>query len=142
MREDRPSTTAGNIALARAWLTRAGIVDDPYARLFLSPKQADVERLLWWSRRTRLGQRAFAYLAARTRFYDAVVTDALDAGIDQVLLLGAGYDTRAWRLAGQVCATTRSTIQQPRQQYGLTHPTATARPTYRPILRQCPWTRS
>jgi methyltransferase (TIGR00027 family) len=99
MREGRPSRTAANIALARAWLTRAGIVDDPYARLFLSPRQADVERLLWWSRRTRLGQRAFAYLAARTRFYDAVVTDALDAGIDQVVLLGAGYDTRAWRLA-------------------------------------------
>ena len=63
MREGRPSTTAGNIALARAWLTRAGLVDD------------------------------------RTRFYDAVVTDALDAGIDQVVLVGAGYDTRAWRLA-------------------------------------------
>jgi methyltransferase (TIGR00027 family) len=50
-------------------------------------------------RPTRLGQWAFAYLAARTRFYDAVVTDALDAGIDKVVLLGAGYDTRAWRLA-------------------------------------------
>jgi methyltransferase (TIGR00027 family) len=99
MREGRPSTTAGNIALARAWLTRAGIIDDPYARLFLSPRQANVERLLWWSRGTRLGQRAFAYLAARTRFYDAVVTDALAAGIDQVVLVGAGYDTRAWRLA-------------------------------------------
>jgi methyltransferase (TIGR00027 family) len=99
MREGRPSVTAGNVALARAWLTRAGIVDDPYARTFLSRRQAEVERLLWWSRRTRLGQRSFAYLAARTRFYDAVVTDALDAGIDQVVLVGAGYDTRAWRLA-------------------------------------------
>jgi O-methyltransferase involved in polyketide biosynthesis len=84
MREGRPSVTAGNVALARAWLTRAGIVDDPYAQTFLSRRQAEVERLLWWSRRTRLGQRSFAYLAARTRFYDAVVTDALDAGIDQV----------------------------------------------------------
>jgi methyltransferase (TIGR00027 family) len=99
VRDGRPSATAGNIAFARAWLTRAGIVDDPYARLFLSRRQADVVHLLWWSRRTRLGQRAFAYLAARTRFYDAVVTDALDAGIDQVVLVGAGYDTRAWRLA-------------------------------------------
>ena len=99
MREDRPSVTAGNIALARAWLTRAGIIDVPYARLFLSRRQANVERLLWCSRRTRLGQRAFAYLAARTRFYDTVVTGALDAGIDQVVLVGAGYDTRAWRLA-------------------------------------------
>jgi len=99
MREGRPSTTAGNIALARAWLTRAGIIDDPYAWRFLSRRQAHAERLLWWSRRARLGQRAFAYLAARTRFYDAVVTDALDAGIDQVVLVGAGFDTRAWRLA-------------------------------------------
>src|SRR5262245_62116649 len=99
MREDRPSVTAGNVALARAWLSRAGVIDDPYAQLFLSRRQAKVGRLLWRSRRTRLGQRAFAYLAARTRFYDAVVTGALDAGIDQVVLVGAGYDSRAWRLA-------------------------------------------
>jgi O-methyltransferase involved in polyketide biosynthesis len=32
-------------------------------------------------------------------FYDPVVTDALDAGIDQVALVGGGYDTRAWWLA-------------------------------------------
>lgn len=85
--------------MARAWLTRAGIIDDHHARRFLSRRQANIEELLWRLRRTGLGQRPFAYLAAQTRFYDTVVTNALDAGIDQVVMLGAGYDTRAWRLA-------------------------------------------
>lgn len=85
--------------MARAWLTRAGIVEDPYAQRFLGRRQANIERFLWWTRRLRLGQPALAYLAARTRFYDAVVIEGLDSGIDQVVLVGAGYDTRAWRLA-------------------------------------------
>lgn len=43
--------------------------------------------------------RPFAWIAARTRFYDEVVVTSLDNGIHQVLILGAGYDSRAWRLA-------------------------------------------
>jgi methyltransferase (TIGR00027 family) len=48
----------------------------------------------------RLGRnQSFAYLAARTRFYDEFVTDALDDGAEQVVVVGAGLDSRAWRLA-------------------------------------------
>lgn len=48
----------------------------------------------------RLGRnRTFAWLAARTRFFDDAVTDALDAGIRQVVVIAAGYDSRSWRLA-------------------------------------------
>jgi methyltransferase (TIGR00027 family) len=49
-----------------------------------------------------LGQnKSFAYLAARTRFYDQFVTEALDQGFQQVVVLAVGYDSRAWRMARQ-----------------------------------------
>lgn len=99
VRRGRPSSTAQGIALARSWLTRAGIVDDPHARGFLDRRHSRIEHALWLGRRSRLGHRPFAYIAARTRFYDALVDKGLDAGITQVVLLAAGYDSRAWRLA-------------------------------------------
>lgn len=40
-----------------------------------------------------------AWLAARTLAVDAAVAAAFDAGIEQLVILGAGYDSRAWRLA-------------------------------------------
>ena len=39
------------------------------------------------------------YLAARTRFFDAVVVRAIDNGISQVVIGAAGYDGRAFRYA-------------------------------------------
>jgi methyltransferase (TIGR00027 family) len=38
-----------------------------------------------------------AGIAARVLWFDAQVTKALDAGIKQVAVIGAGYDSRAWR---------------------------------------------
>ena len=48
-----------------------------------------------------LGAPATAYLVSRETLVhpNDALSAALDAGIDQVLLLGAGYDTRAWRFA-------------------------------------------
>jgi methyltransferase (TIGR00027 family) len=39
------------------------------------------------------------YLRARTAFFDRVVTGAIDAGITQVVAVGAGYDGRSLRYA-------------------------------------------
>jgi methyltransferase (TIGR00027 family) len=39
------------------------------------------------------------YLAARTRFFDRVVTGAIGRGMGQVVVGAAGYDGRAWRYA-------------------------------------------
>lgn len=39
------------------------------------------------------------YLRARTRFIDQALVNALDGGSEQVLIVGAGYDGRAWRYA-------------------------------------------
>jgi methyltransferase (TIGR00027 family) len=36
-------------------------------------------------------------LAARTRFFDERVLDAIDAGVRQIVIIGAGYDDRALR---------------------------------------------
>lgn len=46
----------------------------------------------------RLG-RMHRYLCRRTAFFDHVVVDALDAGVSQVVIVGAGYDGRAMRYA-------------------------------------------
>lgn len=40
---------------------------------------------------------AYEYVIARTKYIDAVLTRALAEGYDQVLLFGAGFDTRALR---------------------------------------------
>lgn len=39
-----------------------------------------------------------AYIAARTRYFDEFFTSAGANGLDQVVILAAGLDTRAWRL--------------------------------------------
>lgn len=43
--------------------------------------------------------RLHEYLRARTAFFDHAVVEAIDAGITQVVIVGAGYDGRAWRYA-------------------------------------------
>jgi methyltransferase (TIGR00027 family) len=100
MRRSTPSSTAQNVALVRSHLTWLGILDDRWAEAMLRPRWALLGRSLRWRMMARLGRnRTFAWLAARTRFFDDAVTDALDAGIAQVVVVAAGYDSRAWRLA-------------------------------------------
>lgn len=45
---------------------------------------------------------AYAYEIGRTRFIDEVVLDAVAAGLDELVLLGAGLDSRPYRLASQL----------------------------------------
>jgi methyltransferase (TIGR00027 family) len=98
MRAGHPSSTAENVALVRAHLTTLGLLDDIHAGRFVGGWKRLFLRVVA-GRRGRIGQRVRTGIAARTRFYDSVVTDALDAGIRRVVILAAGYDTRAWRLA-------------------------------------------
>jgi methyltransferase (TIGR00027 family) len=100
MQHSRPSSSAQHVALARAHLTWMGLLEDCHAETMLRPPWAALGRALRRRPLTRLGRnRSFAYLAARTRFYDDAVVQALDDGITQVVVIGAGYDSRAWRLA-------------------------------------------
>lgn len=94
------SRSAQAVAAQRALLVELGAVDDPYARTMLEPAMGaivEVGRRLprsVWRRAV-----TFAGLAGRVRWYDEQVTGALDDGIEQVAVVGAGYDSRAWRLA-------------------------------------------
>ena len=39
----------------------------------------------------------YEYMIARTAYFDNIFTDALNKNTPQIVLLGAGYDTRAFR---------------------------------------------
>ncbi|HEU4944996.1 MAG TPA: SAM-dependent methyltransferase [Solirubrobacterales bacterium] len=45
---------------------------------------------------------AYTYEIARTKFIDEVVLDAVSAGLDELVLLGAGFDSRPYRLAARL----------------------------------------
>jgi methyltransferase (TIGR00027 family) len=82
----------------RAILTDLGVLDDTFARGMLSPGVAIVYRLT--RRRPQVVPTlpvTLAGLAARVRWHDARVLAALDSGVQQVAVIGAGYDSRAWR---------------------------------------------
>jgi methyltransferase (TIGR00027 family) len=50
----------------------------------------------------RLGATGTTYVPLRHRFIDDHLAEALDEDVEQVVLLGAGYDTRAHRFADQL----------------------------------------
>ena len=100
MRSGRPSRTAQYVAVVRAVLTRRGDLDDPHAAGMLTPSMRLVDgalRLPGLSTWTR--SPFFAALAARIALFDHAVQSAIADGIDQIVIVGAGYDSRAWRLA-------------------------------------------
>src|SRR5215213_11394637 len=106
----RPSVTAEAVTMARAiehlQPPDQRVVDDPWAQLFLSA--ASRRTLAAWSGGVtgrvlrRLGATGTTYVPLRHRFIDDHLGAALDAGVAQVVLLGAGYDTRAYRFAEQL----------------------------------------
>lgn len=88
------------MALARSHATRMGVLDDTHAEGMLAQPWRTLGRGMRHRPLRRLGTtRSFAYLAARTLYFDAAVSAALDAGIRQVVVVGAGYDSRSWRLS-------------------------------------------
>ena len=108
--QSRPSLTAEAVTMARALEhikpPAERVIDDPWAHLFLST--AARRTVAAWSDSVtgrvlrRLGATGTTYVPLRHRFIDDHLTAALDAGVGQVVLLGAGYDTRAYRFADQL----------------------------------------
>lgn len=105
----RPSITAQWTTLVRAReLQRPPaqrIVTDHFAPLFLDgPHRAALSAArfggaaLRWAERREITALA-AFVLCRHRFIDEQLLDALNAGVEQVVILGAGYDSRAYRLA-------------------------------------------
>jgi methyltransferase (TIGR00027 family) len=104
------SRTAQFVAMCRALETyerrRPPLFRDPYARKFLSPRAA----LLVYAARVpflrdrvdryidRLSPGARTSVIARTAYIDDAVRSAVASGVDQVVILGAGFDCRAHRM--------------------------------------------
>lgn len=97
--------TATMVATQRALATRERLIDDPFAEQLVRAVDRDYfVRLLdgevdlseidpqFSVRRSAEG------MAVRTRFFDKVFTDAVDAGVRQAVILAAGLDARAYRL--------------------------------------------
>lgn len=112
MREGRASRTAEHNALFRALETclpeRHRLFADPLAQAFLTWPLSLVARLAvvpgprelvpWFIDRRWPGPRTS--VVARTRLIDDAIVDALGEPVEQLVVLGAGFDSRAYRLAG------------------------------------------
>jgi methyltransferase (TIGR00027 family) len=112
MKQNHASHTAEYVALFRAleFFRPSGIrlFEDPFAHGFLRPSLRVVVQLSripglgrvvpWIIDRRWPGARGSA--VARTRLIDDLLIKALQDGIEQVVILGAGYDCRAYRISG------------------------------------------
>lgn len=109
---DRPSATAQWTTLARALeLDRPApqrIVTDHYAPVFLTPTyRAVLQALRVGGPLVRRAERVdvaglAAFVLCRHAFIDDHLLRSLTDGAQQVVVLGAGYDARAYRFADQI----------------------------------------
>lgn len=127
---DDASRTAEMNALIRAsdqrWDPSQRILDDPYAQRFLG--KLTQRALRSWRAGGRVS-RSLAkvapairnYVLARHRYIDDALGSALARDdVQQVVLLGAGYDSRPWRFASALAG---------RPVFEVDHPATTARKT-------------
>jgi methyltransferase (TIGR00027 family) len=116
VRKDKPSTTAYKVALnvltlgakpgmaevlppgiieaTEQLLIASGAASPRIVRSSRSPRMVSVYKAFDWMMPGQF--EAFGY---RKAFCEQQVRDGIDAGATQILVLGAGYDTMAWRLA-------------------------------------------
>lgn len=109
MRKNQSSLTAAGIAIARAVESEKPaderICYDPYARRFAPGWMVHLFGLFIKSGYAEWrGPGVNGFLVARERYIDDVLQKFLDEGLEQLVILGAGYDSRAYRfdLAGKV----------------------------------------
>lgn len=101
---EKPSETATSVAFSRALAAREerpGVKGpDDLAEIFLEDearsllKTAETRR---WAIQSLVTSRLYGYLLARTAYFDALVREQIAQRIPQIVVLGAGYDTRAVR---------------------------------------------
>jgi len=109
MKTELASTTADQVALSRAIESMKPpgerLCFDPLARDMIAAKYRalTVHRLVR-AFTVRMIERLFpghhGYVVARTRYLDDRVEEALADGVEQVVILGAGFDSRPYRIPG------------------------------------------
>jgi methyltransferase (TIGR00027 family) len=101
MKKSQISITSQSIALMRAMEFEKPeaerICDDPLAGQFIDPF------FYWFGKRfTGLAERrspgVMGFMTARCRYMDDFLTECLAGGIEQLVILGAGLDSRAYRV--------------------------------------------
>jgi methyltransferase (TIGR00027 family) len=109
-----PNRLAERIAMIRAGESRRPedkrVIYDPYAAVFIGPELGIIfEKLMASNQQQRDAMIAQMESGvpgltnstiARVRFFDDLVRHAVANGLDQLVILGAGYDTRAYRIEG------------------------------------------
>jgi methyltransferase (TIGR00027 family) len=107
MKKGKSSKTAEQMAISRAIETmkpeNERVCYDPYAIQFLSKKYSLPLKFKFFRNSiTRFIELMFIghhyYVIARTRFIDDVLASSVGAGIRQLIIMGAGFDSRAYRL--------------------------------------------
>jgi methyltransferase (TIGR00027 family) len=107
----RAKANVARTAHLTAWMRTLGRLTageranaDELAERFLLPYQRTMNRVpnaaRWLLERTLPG--AFGYFNARTQYFDAVLLQESLLGLEQLVILGAGFDSRSLRFASQL----------------------------------------
>ncbi|THB68545.1 MAG: SAM-dependent methyltransferase [Desulfovibrio sp.] len=116
---------ATRVTFARAWNTHAPegerICNDSLALAFLSPEHQAAAttsqgRQTLEASWNDLERSLIAYVAVRTRVMDMFFAQALGAGMEQIVILGAGFDSRGYRLVSGTDRITVFEVDQPHMQ--------------------------
>jgi methyltransferase (TIGR00027 family) len=112
MKVGRPSDTAEAMAAARAFGSHVyreeHILDDPFAQFFLNRRNKALFGLIRRIGGTALSSRmvsmydrrvpgALGWVLTRHRFFDDIIEQSARSGVGQIVFVGAGYDSRAFR---------------------------------------------
>jgi len=107
--EKQPSETAQTVAFCRALAFKDNRQEvkgpDYLAELFLND---DAKKILQnedsrkWAKENLVTSPLYSYFIARTSFIDSIFKSACEENIAQIVFLGAGYDTRAYRFRDQL----------------------------------------
>jgi methyltransferase (TIGR00027 family) len=102
VRRDQSSLTAAGIAIARGVESEKPeeerICYDPYARRFVPGwMYLTVAFFIKSGYAEWRGPGVVGFIVARDRYIDDVLHDFLNKGVQQLVILGAGYDSRAYR---------------------------------------------
>ncbi len=108
MKRNSASWSAEMVAIFRAVESMKPLGErvcyDAYAKDFISPKFKFVlhhkplkKMVIWYAIDRRGYYGSLGTIAFRARFIDDCLNECIDNGIEQLVILGAGYDTRAYR---------------------------------------------